>query len=434
MAGRPADQKRVLIVVSSYKPAISASMHRARMLGWYLRRCGWDFEILCPSVSLQPRAWIDPDADRFFAPDVTATEAPAMRWSAALKRMGIRGLSWQGLLPIFGTGNKLLKRGKFDLVFFSTTAFTFLCLGRLWQRRFGVPYAVDLQDPWFRDVPAKVATTKHARKATIGNILSRFMERYAIRKASGIISVSPHYLLTMRSRYPKAKAIQKGRIATIPFGALETDFSDSFGGKDESGRLTIAYVGAGGLLMAKSFRHFARSLARLRPAHSELIERFRVHLVGTDGGWTEGAPKILKNIADAEGIGDLVTESPATVSYSKATAIASAAHGLLVLGVDENAYMASKLFSYASLKKPLLACLCERSQMNSYFAEYPDLGIAIHFDGRAGGDTNEDAKVLEFLEQIRRGDRPQRTELMSKHSAAAMTFRIADMFDQCLSP
>lgn len=412
-------------------------MHRARMLGWYLRQCGWDFEILCPSAVLQPRAWIDPDADCFFAPDVTAIEAPAMRSSDTLKAMGIRGLSWQALFPIFHAGNKMLKEGKFDLVFFSTTAFTFFCLGRLWQKRFGLPYVVDLQDPWYRDVPSKVATTKHVGKARIGNILSRFMERYAIEAADGIISVSPHYLLTMKSRYPEAKAVQNKRLATIPFGALESDFRNSPTHRQSGSQLlplTIAYVGAGGLLMAQSFSHVARSLARLRLQHPELVGFFRIQLAGTDGGWRDGGPKILKSIADAAGIGDLVTESPATVPYSKAAEIAGAADGLLVLGVDEDAYMASKLFAYASLRKPLLASLCKNSQMNSYFAKYPDLGIVTHFGDPGESQAGEDAKVFEFLRQIHRGERADRTELMSEHSAMAMTRKVADMFDACLSP
>src|SRR6185312_11565165 len=108
-------------------------------------------------------------------------------------------------------------------------------------------------------------------------------------------------------------------------------------------------------------------------------QRFQICLYGTDGGWREGERRILQHQADLAGIGDLVTEDPRIVPYSQATVITSAADGLMVLGVDDPAYMASKLFSYAQLGKPLLACLHAGSQMNDYFEKYPELGTVIHF-------------------------------------------------------
>jgi hypothetical protein len=388
-------------------------------------------EILFPSISLQPQSWIDPDADRFFPPDSKVTEAPVMRLSNALKRIGIRGLSWQGLLPIYRVGSKMLSREKFDLVFFSTTAFNFFCLGRLWKRRFGVPYVLDLQDPWFREMPAKIATTKHVFKTKIGNALSRHMERFAIETADGIISVSPNYLLTMRERYPEARAIRTGRIATIPFGAFEQDFGALPKSDLRPAPLTIAYVGAGGFLMAKSFGYFVRSLGRVRAKHPDLVGLFRIHLVGTDGEWAEGGAKVLQNIASISGVGDLVIEDPAIVPYSRSVEIAKAASGLLVLGVDEDAYMASKLFPYASLRKPLLACICKDSQMNAYFEARSDLGTVIHF-GDTSGNPADDEMVLKFLEQLRAGSKAPRANIMDEYSAMAMTSKIAQLFDNCV--
>src|ERR1700722_12982084 len=166
--------------------------------------------------------------------------------------------------------------------------------------------------------------------------------------------------------------------------------------------------------------------------HPELIELLRARLIGTAPAWSEGRPKILKDIADASGIADLVAEEPAIVPYSKATRIANAAHGLLVLGVDEDAYMASKLFSYASLQKPLLASVGKKSQMNSYFEKYPNLGTVIHFDD-CEDSKGDDTKVLEFLEQIRDGHRPDRGGVMADHSAMAMTRKVAELFDRCVN-
>ena len=43
------------------------------------------------------------------------------------------------------------KKEKFDLVFFSNTQFITFTLGFLWKRLYGVPYVIDVQDPWRTD-------------------------------------------------------------------------------------------------------------------------------------------------------------------------------------------------------------------------------------------------------------------------------------------
>lgn len=422
--------KKVLLVVSSYEPALAASMHRVRMLAWYLRHYGWDFEILSPSISFQQKVWIDPKAHRFFAPNAPVTHAKPMPVTSIVKQFGIRGITWQALLPMYRAGIELLQKGQFDLVFFSTTAFNFFCLGRLWRSKFHVPYVLDFQDPWFRN-EMSLATTKHVRKAQIGNLLASLSERFAVSKADGLVSVSTDYLSVLQRRYPKAYAFQKQNTAIIPFGALESDFCRQTLADASRRPLVISYVGAGGVVMERSFSRLCRSLSRLRDTHPQTVELFRIQLAGTDGGWAEGNKKILKGQADILGIGDLVTEDPRIIPYSDATAIASAADGLLVLGVDEPAYMASKLFSYASLNKPLLACIHRESQMKPYFQRHPELGTVIYFAEAQESEEEEDAKVLDFLNQILARYQPDRTKVLEEYSADAMSQKLAQLFNKC---
>jgi hypothetical protein len=401
------------------------------MLAWNLASHGWDCEILCPSISLQPTAWIDPASERLFAPNIKVIEAKPMPFAKILRRMGVRSLGWQALLPVYLAGSKLLRGGRFDLVLFSTTAFNFFCLGNLWRKRFGVPYILDFQDPWYRERPALIATTKHRWKARIASVIASMMEGWAVNGARALISVSPNYLSMLKRRYPDALVFTEGRVATIPFGAREADF----GGLGESGSprgpLTIGYVGAGAALMARSFGRILRSIANLQKAQPDLANMFRIRLVGTQGDWREGEPIILKNLAASMGMADLVEEEPRTVSYSEAIRIANSSDGLLVLGVDEPAYMASKLFSYASMCKPILASISRQSQMNVYFERYTDLGLFIHFDDDKETEDQIDARVLEFLTQILIGYRPLRIEVRRDYSDATMTEEIVKLFDAC---
>jgi hypothetical protein len=406
-------------------------MHRARILAWYLRQYGWDLEVLCPSNSIQEAKWIDPKADGLFAPNVIVHRAPPLKRAKLLRRMGIRGLSWQSLLPIYQAGSELLRRHRFDLVLFSTTAFNLFCLGRLWQRRFSVPYILDFQDPWFRERPAASQTTKHVWKAWIGNVLASLMEGFAVEKAKGLLSVSPHYLATLKQRYPSATAFADGgHTETIPFGGREADYPVPMPRAHPP--FIIAYVGAGGALMEKSFSYLMRRFAALNKVEPNLVRQFQIRLVGTDSGWTEGRPKYLKNLADAFGLADLVTEDPTLVPYSKATRIAADADGLLVLGIDEPAYMASKLFSYASLRKPLLACIGSRSQMNDYFARYTDLGSLLHFDEGEESDSHDEALLHDFLIKVMNSHLSPRVELLAVHSGEGMTRQLVKFLDACV--
>src|SRR6185437_14797266 len=63
--GKP--RRRVLIVTSSYAPAMIADMHRARHLAWELPTLGWAVDILAPSASLQAPSYLDHDSSEFFA-------------------------------------------------------------------------------------------------------------------------------------------------------------------------------------------------------------------------------------------------------------------------------------------------------------------------------------------------------------------------------
>jgi hypothetical protein len=405
------------------------------MLAWHLQQFGWDCEILTPSSAFQRQSWVDPEADRFFAPDTLVTEVGPMRFGNMLHRLGIRNVSWQALLPLYNAGNKALGQKHFDLVFFSTTAFNFFCLGRFWRRRFGVPYVLDFQDPWYRPGPS-VPTTKHVWKGRVGNLLGSYFEGFAVKKAAGLVSVSPHYLAVLKQRYSEAAAFKKGNAATIPFGARQSDLVASHSGNQPdvpNSSLQIIYVGAGGAIMERGFSRLCRSLIRLRESHRQTVDLFRIRLLGTDSDWVEGKRKTLKYQADTLGLGDLVTEEPTTIPYSQASALAATADGLLVLGVDDPAYMASKLFSYASSGKPLLACIHAESQMNNYFLRYPELGSVIHFGEPEGDEAKEDDTVLDFLDQVIAGHQPERNKLLEEYSADGMTRKLAAVFDRALT-
>jgi len=175
-------------------------------------------------------------------------------------------------------------------------------------------------------------------------------------------------------------------------------------------------------------------LARLRRSYPEIVGRFRLRLTGTQGGWNPSDPKILYDEAVAAGIGDLVEEDPRIVSYPVATSLAIAADALLVLGVDDPAYMPSKLFLYALTGKPLLASMHWQSQVNDYFNRFPELGTLIHFGALVGMESDEDSQILCFLNDVIERKDIRRDRIWKAHSALLMAFQHAELFQRCVTP
>ena len=273
----------------------------------------------------------------------------------------------------------------------------------------------------------------------LGIMLSKYMERFAVQHAAGLVAVSPVYLEQLRRRYPVFRSVQPEHTAAIPFGADEHDLTVARqtvppeNNDRRPAELEIIYVGAGRSIMAKSFQRICRGLARVKRQEPELVAQIKIRLHGTYAYWKPGDPTELQTLAQAEGVGEMVEEKPARIGYVDATRLALAADGLLVLGVDDPAYMPSKLFLYALTGKPLLACMHARSQANDYFQRLPELGTLIHFDGPAEDRDAEDALLLDFLKQVVGQKTFARENIRAEFSAAAMTRKHAELFEKILA-
>ena len=427
-------RRRVLVVVSSYRPAMLADMQRARALAWQLPALGWDVEILTPAPGeVRPDA-IEPDATGFFTDDTPVHEVRA--WLSPLFRLFTsRTGSWRMALPMFWHGRSLLASGRFDLVYFTTTAFVLVACGNTWRRRFGVPYVIDFQDPWL--LPAD--RYRGSWKARLSAWLDRHMEKTAVRNAAGLIAVSDAYIAALKLRYDKLAPhwLDASRHAVIPFAADERDLIEAAkrGGAAPAAKgdeLALHYVGAGPT-MQRSFFLVCQALARLRARGDALAGRVRIRLFGTGTpGQHDGKP-VLKHLADAAGIGDLVEERPQRVSYRRSLELIRESRGLLVLGVDDAGYVPSKLFSYALSGKPLLAALRRDGAAYAMVRSEPQLGRSLWFDETQAMPLDQAASLVgEFLHEMAAGLMFDRRPFLQANLAPAMAERHVALFQACL--
>jgi glycosyltransferase involved in cell wall biosynthesis len=422
--------RRVLLVTSSYTPITIADMHRVRHLAWELPKLGWEVEVLSPNIEFQRSEYFDPDSAELFNPDILYHEvAPQDFWF--FHPLKIRSIGWRALQPMYKAGVELLGQRKYDLIYLSTTNFTLFCLGRRWFRQFKIPYILDYHDPWVRD-GIRYKTTRHVVKMRVGAMLSRWMEKYAIDQASGIVSVSPIYINELRQRYGKLLCLQEDRCEVIPFAASEKDLLPmKKGAKVGANQQEIIYVGAGGSIMEKSFKRICAALAEVRKSDPDLLDLLKIRLFGTYPYWKEGDPLPLQDIARHFGLEDIVEEIPPRITYLKAMELARCSAGLLVLGVDDAGYMPSKLFNYVLLGKPMLACFRSDSPPVQVFGEVEGLGHLLTFDLDNTPPTSIDVITMRnFLSEINQGKRFDRKPLIANYLAPEMARRHAVLFDR----
>lgn len=429
------DRKRVLIVTGAYAPTMIADMHRARQLAWQLPHCGWDIEILCPDITFQPPSCNDSDSKGFFAPAIQVHGvSPALPRIFRLLRIGSIGL--RALAPLYFAGRKLLAEHHFDLVYFSTAQFPLFLLGPAWQRELGVPYVLDLHDP----IHAGTSVAGTDLKRRFSRYFSHYIERRAVVAAAGLVAVSPRYLELMQTCYgsTRPKWLQPARVAAIPFGVLPRDLDEARKGRAckaaASQTKRIVYVGTGGPIMARSVLFLCRVLAELCRRSPRLLQNVRIELHGTVGAHAANAQAFLGRLASKLGVGNLVIEFPNRVTYRHSVELLLQCCGALVLGVDDEGYMPSKLATYLYSGKPVLACIHRDGPAFAVFRAQPALGHVVWFSDREEMPMAEAVAVVEqFLGEATTGVIFDREADLAPYTAVAMADRHAQLFEACLA-
>lgn len=437
-----ARRRRVLLVVGAWRPAMIADMQRARLLAWELPAQGWDVEVLTPRASEIRQDVIEPDADAFFAPDIPAHEVGSLA-RGAFEAIGSAQHAWRTLLPLWRRGSELLRDRRFDLVYFTSTAFSHFSLGAHWVRRYGVPFVLDFHDPWVverRSGP--VSWRKSGWRSRMNDRLAERMERSAIGAAAGVVAVSPTYIEMLKSRYASAapRCLSPDRHAVIPFGAREAELAETAAHlpsrKCDVGQRSyvLRYTGAGGRIMARSFTLICKALAALRESDRTLVDSVRIELYGTMYGWKPGDPRLLEAIATDSGVGDIVREHPGRVTYRRSLELLLDSDGALILGVDDAGYTPSKLVAYALSGKPLLASLRRDGPAHASLVLHPGLGHSLWFDRAAEMPVGEALPIVRrYLEEVAAKVSFDRRPLLEPFLAPRMASLHAALFDACLS-
>lgn len=426
---------RVLIISPHFPPTNAADMQRVRLLLPHFAAAGINVEVLAVEPE-QIAAPID-----LWLVDGLPKDVPVHRVRAlGLKWCGVPGLGTLSLRAISALRKKgfdLLKdgrrgkcsgsekRSKFDLIYFSTTQFGIHVLGPEWRRRFGVPFVMDYQDPWvndyYQDHP-NVMPPGGPLKYAIASFLSRRMEPHVLKFCSGITSVSASYPRQLATRYVRSRPTTDNRDTNIDEPSVKSSSRLHHRGSISISKLTNrpipylvipfpgdtldlrrviessveqhvfdpndgfqhwVYIGRGGEDMHSALRGLFTCVREMLNDHDLPIQ---MHFIGTSYAAAGDGKKTIEPLADEYGLGHLVSEHPDRIAYSQTLRCLVDAHTLLVLGSDDPAYTASKIFPYLLAKKRLLAIFHTKSSVVELI-ERVGGGVVLKFDSRGRPDT-----------------------------------------------
>jgi len=389
-------KRRVLIVSPHFPPVNAPDMQRVRVSLPFFVAAGWDVTVLTVADPT-PTAPLEPELSARLPAAVRVERARcwSRRWTG---RLGVNNVALRSLPFLFVTGCRLLLAQRYDVVYFSTTMFVVLPLGRLWRRIAGVPYVVDLQDPWVSDFYERPGAPPPpgGGKYRLAQGLGHALEGWTLRGAAGLVAVSEAYVRTLRARYPE---LSRTPAEVLPFGAPEPDLAvlrATWPGRTPllpAGRLRLAFAGALGPGMLAAVEVLCAALASARAAGVPVT----VHFFGTSySPQAQGRPATLA-LAMRYGLQDCVHEQTDRLRYFDALQVTLEADANLLFGSTDLGFTPSKILAVLAAGRPVLALAPAGSAMVARLAQLGQACVVIPPAGPTPGVVREVTALLQAL-------------------------------------
>jgi Glycosyl transferase 4-like domain len=429
--------KKVLLVSPHFPPTNAPDMQRVRMSLPHFEAFGWKPFVL--SAAPAPTDVVEPLFEETIPANVQIERVKHL--PLALTRVvGVENVAIRALPYLYSAGSRLIRVHNIDLVFFSTTMFLAMPLGRMWKRRLGVPYVLDFQDPWLSDYYETHPEVAPPPKYRAARRVHAVMEPWTIKRVDGIISVSPQYIETLQERYPRVRSLP---TMTLPFGAAQEDFdvvarhpqaNRHFSPQD--GRTHGVYAGRGGQDLATALDILFRAFQLNQKARPIVFDHVVLHFVGTDYAPAGRAQKTIAPAAERAGVSAWVEEDTTRLPYFETLQLLKDASFLMIVGSDDPAYSASKIYPYILARKPLLAIVHERSPLVEVLRD-TRAGVVVTFPSAPTGEQRASAarQLAGCWQQLVEGPRSPETDWarFQPYTAREMARRQCELFDGVLA-
>lgn len=421
---------RLLVVSPHFPPLNTPDMQRVRMSLPHFVAAGWEVTVLAVDDP-QPAAPLEPELLETVPAAVRVVKTRCLGRGYGVGNIALRALPF-----LWREGTRLVREWRPDLVYFSTTQFAVVPLGRVWRWRFGVPYVIDLQDPWLNDYYEQPGAPRPPGgwKYRLARLQARVLEGWTLKRCAHVLSVSQGYLDTLARRY---QWFTPDCGSVLTFGAPEADMELARRKAASSPplllkgrRLRIAYAGRLGMDMRPALEVLFSGLAMARKEGLEV----EVFFFGTSYAAAGSGESTTRSLAAAAGVADLVRESPERIPYLDSLRLLLETDIALLLGSEDASYSPSKLYPTLLAGKPTLAIAPAGSVLESLVQELDCTALvtfAFSTEDRVAGARRTAAE----LQRLGRGGQPQpgNDNWRVQHSARAVAGLQLDVFSRVLN-
>jgi hypothetical protein len=425
-----------MIISPYFPPDNTADMHRVRQSLNYYEKMGWKPIVLCVEPS-------DTEAYKDYTLLETIDQTiEIFRVSVAspriTRKIGLGSIALRSLLPIYRKGSEIIKNIKPELIFFSTTQFPIMVLGRLWKMQFKIPYVLDFQDPWHTDHYLKLPKHLRPPKYWFSYRLNKTLEPGAIKNASGIISVTQAYINTFHNRYPSSRNIP---YRVIPFGASEQDIQLKFEKylplfynsgilKDKK---KIVYTGVVNKEMIPVIEIILKAFSTILIRNPEKLQDYSIAFIGTNYGSGKNKHSKLHALIEKYSLSSFVYEYQERLGYLATLQVQKKASILLLCGTIDKDYIASKLAPYMLSGNPILAVYHKESALSENLKSESRIESIFFNNEDELGDLEK--SIIERIECMTGNEaeycsRP--IENPEKYSSERLTYQQTELFNEVI--
>jgi len=419
--------KRILIISPHFPPNNTPDMHRIRaMLPYFQEK---DIEVCVLAINPEyTEAPIDKYILKSIPENIKIYKSKALKQKVT-RKLGLGNLGIRAFFYMKGLGNRIIKEFKPDVIFFSTTVFALLPLGRIWRNKFKIPYIIDMQDPWRNDYYLTIPKSERPPKFWFAHRLNSILERYTMPHVSGIVSVNSKYIEMLINRYPK---LEKVNSLVLPLGATKKDFylvnklNVFCPIKFDNSYVNAVYTG----VVPDNMKFSVEAIIIAVKKYNETAQKkIRLYFIGTNYA-PKGKQKFqIKNIAEKYKFSDFVFEFMDRIPYFEAIKTMQIADLLLLPGTLDDNYTASKLYPYILTKNKVLAVFNEKSELKNIINKISNIPF-IPFNKETNTD-NLSKLIYNKLNIILNDFKIDiNDKLFEKYTAKAMTKTFVDFLSE----
>lgn len=421
--------RKIAIVAGHFPPGNLTAVHRSRLWAQHLSEFGWE-----PVIVTAHWKYYEEELDwallELVSPQlrVIRTKAFPVRPVRLIGDIGTRALYWH-----FKALDELIVRKEIDFLHITIPSNMSAVLGELLYRRHRFPFGIDYIDPWLHVWPG---AEKPFSKAWLACHLTNWAEPWAVKNASLITGVAPGYFEPMLDRNPKLR--DRCVTAAMPYGNSVADYCligskrETFLFPSNDGLFHVIYAGA---MLPKAYtvlERFLESLVALRERSPEIIERLRIHFVGTGKSPNDPQGYNIRPYVQRLELDRWVDEHPNRIGYVDVLNHCAHASAILVIGSTEAHYTPSKVYQAVQAKRPIFALLHEESTAVRILRECR-VGTTVTFSSNRLPEIQElAASLARFLENPEYSADLVQWDCFEKYSARASAQILANAVESAL--